>query len=187
MALHGRRLDALWKLSNNAALNEEDMTRALLTIAAAALRPGHAFGAYLLRVDADVLFVEETISRGPHAAWLPNTGATVDVADSLFRDIVRTGGTRSSVDIAADPATAALRAGGEGGARSFIACAFRAGDTMYVVALVSAQTLAEPFAEDDTHFMESLSTLLETRLSRRLQRARMSARAASERRPFATA
>jgi hypothetical protein len=179
MANHGRRLDALWKLSNNAALNEEDMTRALLTIAAAALRPGHAFGAHLLRVDADVLFVEETISRGPHAAWLPSTGATIEVVASVFRDIVRTGGTRGCADITADPVYASLRVGGESGARSFLATAFRAGDAMHVVALVSTATLPEPFAEDDVHFIESLATLLEPRVAVRRQRSRMLARAAS--------
>jgi hypothetical protein len=132
-----------------------------------------------LRVEADVLFVEETISRGPHAAWLPNTGATVAIDESVFRDIVRTGGTRSSPDIAADPHLATLRIGRETGARSFIACAFRAGATMYVVALVSAQTFAEPFAEDDVHFIESLATLLVSRVGRRGQRGRELARAAS--------
>jgi hypothetical protein len=167
MAIHGRRLDALWKLSTNAALHEDDITRALLTIAAAALRPGHAFGAHLLRVEADVLVVEETISRGPHAAWLPSTGATIEVAASVFRDIATTGGTRSCADVARSPEFATLRTGRELGARSFIGYAFRAGLSMYVVALVSAQALAEPFGEDDIHFVESLTTLLEPRLARR--------------------
>ena len=179
MALHGRRLDALWKLSNNPALNEDDMTLALLTIAAAARRPGHAFAAHLLRVDADALLVEATISRGPNAAWLPATGTTVPIVESLFRDIVRSGGTDSCHDVVTEPELAALRIGAETGTRSFIACAFRAGDATVVVALVSSQPLAGAFDHDDAHFMEVLAGLLESRLQRRLQRERIMARKAS--------
>ncbi len=175
--MHGRRLDALWKLSNNTALNEEDMTRALLTIAAAALRPGHAFAAHLLRVDAEVLFVEETISRGPHAALLPNTGTRVDRAESLFRTIAKNGGIDACPDVLADPERSALRVGRETGTRSFLACGFRAENITYVVALVSEAPVAEPFGPDDTHFIESLAGLLESRLTRRNQRARLLARA----------
>jgi hypothetical protein len=177
MALHGRRLDALWKLSNNTALTEEDMTRALLTIAAAALRPGHPFAAHLLRVDADDLIVEATISRGPSAAWLPTAGTTVPVADSLFREIVRGGGAGSCEDVAGRPELASLRIGAETGTRSYIARVFRAGEAKFVVALVSAQPIDDAFDHDDAHFMEVLAGLLESRLQRRLQRARIMARA----------
>jgi GAF domain-containing protein len=181
MAMHGRRLDALWKLSNNTALNEEDMTRALLTIASAALRPGHAFGACLLRVDFDALVVEEAIARGDQTAWIPKSGALIDILDSVYRDIVRNGGMRSSPDIRRDPAFAALRIARDAGPCSFVASAFRAGDAMYVVSLASTDTFDRPFTGDDLHFMESLATLLESRLARRQQRARMLAKAELER------
>jgi GAF domain-containing protein len=170
MALHGRRLDALWKLSNNTALGEDDMSRALLTIAAAALRPGHACSAHLLRLDVDVFHVEETISRGPTAAWLPSNGDSIPVSESLFRDVVRGTGTHACADVRADPSLAALRVGRETDARAFIACTVRAVDTTFVVALVSTQALAEPFDHDDVHFMESLATLLQSRLERRRRR-----------------
>jgi hypothetical protein len=181
MAMHGRRLDALWKLSNNTALNEEDMTRALLTIASAALRPGHAFGAGLFRVDIDVLVVEEAIARGDQMAWMPKTGALIDIVDSVYREIVRNGGMRSSPDIRRDPAVASLRIMREVGPCSFVACAFRAGDAMYVVSLASTDAFEHPFSGDDLHFMESLATLLESRLARRQQRARILAKAELER------
>ncbi len=153
------------------------MTRALLTIAAAALRPGHAFAAHLLRVDADVLFVEETISRGPQASWLPNTGTTVDLSDSLFRTIALTSGTDACRDVLTEPARAALRVGRDTGTRAFIACGFRAVDTKYVVALVSHVPVDDPFGIEDFHFLESLSGLLASRLERRSARARLLARA----------
>jgi GAF domain-containing protein len=170
MAMHGRRLDALWKLSTNSALKEEDMIRALLTIAAAALRPGVAFSAHLLRIEAGQLLVEETISRGPHAAWLPNNGDAIGVNASLFREAVLADATRSCADIRAEPELADLRAGGETRARSFIAAPFRAGDAKYVVAMVSTHAFPAPFDRDDEHFMESLVTLLAARLVNRPSR-----------------
>jgi hypothetical protein len=177
MAMHGRRLDALWKLSNNTAMNEEDMTRALLTIAAAAIRPGQPFAACLLRVDGQDLIVEETISRGPEAAWLPNSGTAIPLAESLFDELVRGTGTHAENDV--DGGT--LKAGMDFPTRAYIASALRAGDARYVVALVSPVPLSDEFGHDDVHFMESLVTLLQTRLERRLQRARMIARAERER------
>jgi hypothetical protein len=129
-----------------------------------------------LRVDVDVFHVEETISRGPHASWLPNTGHTIDVMDSLFRDIAHGGGIRSCPDVTQVPEYARLTAGRDTGTRSFIASGFRAGDVGYVVALVSTQT-STPFDDVDVHFMESLTALLSRRLERRVQRARLLARA----------
>jgi GAF domain-containing protein len=179
MAMHGRRLDALWKLSNNTALSEDDMTRALLTIAAAALRPGCAFSAHLMRVNGDRLCPEEAVSRGPHATWLGGGGASIALASSLVRDVARLGGTHACADIAADPLLAHLDAGDAGHAGSYIASAFRAGETRFVVALISTQAFATPFDHDDVHFVEALATLLATRLERRLQRERIRARWAS--------
>jgi hypothetical protein len=170
MAMHGRRLDALSKLSNNYTLKEEDMTRALLTIAAAALRPGFGFSAHLLRIEAGQLLVEETISRGPHAAWLPNNGDAIGVNASLFREAVLAGATRSCADMRTEPGLAELRAGGETRARSFIAAPFCAGDAKYVVALVSTHAFPAPFDRDDEHFMECLATLLASRLVSRPSR-----------------
>jgi hypothetical protein len=178
MAMHVRRLDALWKLSNNTALTEEDMTRALLTIAAAGLRPGQGFAAHLLRVDGDVLHVEETISRGPSAAWLPHTGTVVPLSQSLFRDVAKFGGTASCHDIALRPELQSLQIGRETGASAFLACGFRvSGGVRFVVALVSSQPLDQPFGMDDGHFIESLASLLETRVERRLNHARLMQRA----------
>jgi GAF domain-containing protein len=179
MALHGRRLDALWKLSKNTALSEDDMTRALLTIAAAAVRPGQPFAAHLLRLDQqfDELVVEETITRGPSAAWLPDIGTAVAVEASLFGSIARRGGTRSCADVTEFPELAELKLGRETGTRSFIASAFRAADVMYVVGLVSTDPVTEPFTDEDTHFMEILTTLLQSRLEMRRHRERLLERA----------
>lgn len=185
LTMHGRRLDALWKISNNAALNEEDMTRALLTVAAATLRPGRNFSALLHRVDRErnELIIEESIVRSDEGSLAPEFGTTIALADTPLLEVVRRQALHAAADVCAIEGDLAARAMvRETGMRAFIGTVFRAGDAMYTISLIATEPLDGAFDAEDTHFMESLATLLEKRLGRRMQRARMLARAEQERR-----
>jgi GAF domain-containing protein len=179
-AFHSSRLDALWRISTATGLSDEDMTRALLTLAAARMRPGMLFAAHLHRVAGDELIVEEIVSRAGAALRLPARGSACTLDASPLLEVVRRRASHACADVHAMPQLAD-RAGVRGtGMRSFVGTAFRAGGTVFALAVTSAQPLDGAFTDDDAHFLETIASLLELRVERQLARARIHIRAQRE-------
>ena len=181
--LNARRLDALWKIASNLSLGDADASRALLTLAAATIRPGTPFAAHLHRVDGATLVLEEAIAHTPGAgesAVYPMARQSERLENTPLFEVVRSGATHSCADLAAVPELAHREAVRVGGMRAFIGTAFRAGDAIFTITLGSSTANACDFDVEDSHFIESVATLLEKRVGGRLQRARMLARASAD-------
>ncbi len=178
-SMHARRLDALWKIST-AELRDEDMTRALLTLAAAQMRPGMPFAAHIHRVAGNELIVEETVSRDPGDGPLPARGSATALVDSPLLEVVQRRSSHAAPDLRAVPELAGRALVRERRMRSFVGAAFRAGANIFTVSVTSTQALDGTFDADDAHFLETIASLLETLIERRLQRARIHARAGND-------
>ncbi|GAC1348994.1 MAG: hypothetical protein NVSMB19_01950 [Vulcanimicrobiaceae bacterium] len=154
-----RRLESLWDLVVRRGLSGADHVRAVLREAVAGMGLD---AASLARVGTNELIVAYT-DRGDVA----ETPLPLD--RSLAAQAVLRSGSFSILDTAVVPELAAIA----GDTRSFLAAAFRVGDVRWVLTVAGRQPRAEPFQDDDWHYVETVVDALARAIERRESDARI--------------
>lgn len=171
-SLHARRLDALWRISTNPSLDGTQLFQAMLTIGAGALRPGQAFAGRIYRVEDGEIVVEAAVNEYLDAAvreTLTLVGGRLPLSETVQREVLLSGTTRSWADLNAEPALAARPGIRRNGWRSIIATPFRAGGSKYTLSFLSHAPTERRFDGDDHSYIEILASLFERHLQQRWQ------------------
>ena len=169
---HASRLEALWGIANNPALDDEEMLLAMLRQGAAAVRPGVAFCGLLARLDGTDVVTDAAFNEFLYGADVERgipAGDRVALEDTALIKVIRTGITRAWDDTKEDPAFARRRRALNQGWRSLISTPFRAGGGSYFLTFASLVPVPTPFGKEDHAYVELLGSLFATHLQARWQ------------------
>ncbi len=144
--MHQKRMDALWRLATDFALGDRVIVHEALGLGAALLVPGHAFGAQFGRVLGTRIAVEATNDERLGAAR--PAGAGLIAADARHREAIEHAATMHWNE----PAGALL------------ITPFSAGNALYVLTFRSPAPAPRAFTADDDGFVESIATLIGSRV-----------------------
>jgi len=167
---HANRLEALWRMTNNTALDDEELLAEMLRQGAAAVRPGGSFCAMLSRLDgSDVVTEAAYYDPAADATGGLQAGARVPLEESPTIEVIRAGITRAWDDVQADPAIARRPRVEQLRWRSMIATLLRAGGSSYFLTFASQTPAAKPFGKEDLAYVELLGAFFATHLQQRWQ------------------
>jgi hypothetical protein len=142
-----KRLDALWRLASDYALDDRRFVHAALGLGAALLVPGHAFGARFGRVLGTQISIEASNDERLAAGRSVREGR-VRIDEHHAEAIARLVTCRwSNVD--------------EG---ALLVTPFNAGNALYVLSFWSPAPVPRPFSPDDDAFAENSATLIGSRV-----------------------
>jgi diguanylate cyclase (GGDEF)-like protein len=171
---HAHRLEALWRMSNNTALDDEELLQAMLEQGAAALRPGMSFCGMLSRLDGSEIVVEAAfypldvdVPEGLHAA------DRTPLEDSASIEVIRGGISRYWDDVLTEPAFVRRKRVRQLHWRSLISTPFRAGGASYFLTFAAQQPTAKAFGKEDLAYIELLGAFFGTHLQQRWQWSRI--------------
>lgn len=161
-----RRLESLWRIVNTPHLHGQELVLAMLTDAAAALRPGELFTGTLGHIEGSE-YVADAVARAEgHPGAIERilrVGTRVPLDETLLARNLAAGRTQSWHDcqVVPDLPARARRAG----VRSQIATQFVANETLYVLMLASVEPPSDiPFSADDYEYVEVLGSFFSRHL-----------------------
>jgi DNA-binding response OmpR family regulator len=168
---HAARLEALWQIANNPALDDEQLLQAMLQQGASAVQPGLVCCGLLAIVDGTEVITEATYfdESSREAAGPLRPGVRTKLEDSAIMEVIRTGHTRSWDDIQADPLAVRRKRVMELRWRSMIITPLRAAGASYFLTFVATSPALKPFGKDDHAYVELLGSLFATHLQSRWQ------------------
>lgn len=168
---HAARLEALWQIANNPALDDEELLQAMLQQGASAVQPGLPCCALLATVDGTEIVTEATyFDESSRAAAGPlRPGMRTKLEDSPLMEVIRTGLTRSWNDMQADPLVVRRKRVKELRWRCMIGTQLRAAGATYYLGFVSTSPALKPFGREDHAYVELLGSLFATHLQSRWQ------------------
>ena len=171
---HAHRLEALWRMTNNTALDDEELLHAMLDQGAAALRPGMLFSGMLARLDGSEVVTEAAhYPAGVDAPDGLQAGARTPLEDSASIEVIRSGISRYWDDVLADPAFARRKRVKALRWRSLISTPFRAGGASYFLTFAGREPTTKPFGKEDLAYVELLGAFFATHLQQRWQWSRI--------------
>jgi diguanylate cyclase (GGDEF)-like protein len=168
---HAARLEALWQIANNPALDDEQLLQAMLQQGASAVQPGLICCGLLATVDGTEVVTEATYfdESSQEAAGPLRPGVRTRLEESAIMEVIRTGITRSWDDIQADPLAARRKRVTQLRWRSMIITPLRAAGATYYLCFVSTSAAVKPFGKEDHAYVELLGSLFATHLQSRWQ------------------
>jgi diguanylate cyclase (GGDEF)-like protein len=153
---HARRLEALWRIANNPSLHGEQLVQAMLSQAAAALRPGEDFSGLLGRIEGKhVTLLAVAPADGVR---VPTMGTRTATAETAIVNQLKAGRTRAWEDLDSAGMPHPL------GWKSVISTQFPAGDATYSMTFASGVRTKEPFGSDDFAYLKVIGTFFAHRL-----------------------
>jgi len=168
---HAERLESLWRIANNPALQDEELVDAMLEQGAAAIRPGQPFLGLLGRIEGTDLITEAMAGDGGEASRkLLRIGNRTPVANTVVAHSLAAGKTQSWDDWEARKIPSKQRALGW---RAVITTHFTAGGASYALTFASAETTLKPFGPQDHAYVEVLGAFFATRLQQQWQALRI--------------
>jgi diguanylate cyclase (GGDEF)-like protein len=149
---HARRLEALWHIANNPSLRGEQLVLAMLSQAAAALRPGESFSGLLGRIeDGYVTLLSAACGEGMR---VPKVGTRAPTTETAVVSQLQAGRRRAWEDLEGTGTPHPL------GWKSVISTQILAGDATYSMTFAAAVRTAAPFGSDDFAYLEVIGTFL---------------------------
>ncbi len=171
---HAKRLEALWRMTNNSALDDEEMLNAMLEQGAEALRPGQAFCGLLSRLDGSEVATEAAYYHpGFDAPGGVHAGDRTPLEDSLAIEVIRGGISRFWDDLQADKTFARRKRVQQLRWRSIISTPFRAGGASYFLTFASQSPTTKAFGKEDLAYVELIGAFFGTHLQQRWQWTRI--------------
>jgi hypothetical protein len=145
--LQQKRMDALWRVAGDIALDDRRLTYEALGVGAALLVPGQPFGALVGRIVGDGIAVEE--ANAERVGGDRHTVGALVALDARTRIAVE-GQTTRHWD--------------EPGAGALVVVPFTAGNALYALVLRSPQPASRPFTPDDDAFAEGVASVIASRI-----------------------
>lgn len=172
---HAERLEALWRAATNPSLRDDDLVQAMLEHGASGIRPGQPFRGLLARIENGGLRLERAArTHGFADAADPGSddiGRFVPISDFIGEGSLQAAATRAWDDIQsageAPPLVLAY------GWRAVIRTSFTAGASPYLLAFVSTEPAAKPFALEDRAYVEVLASFFSAHFQQRWQSERI--------------
>jgi len=167
---HAERLEALWKVVNDPALRDAELWFAMLSQAAAAIRPDQGYRGLLWRIQGAEMILEAAVDAPGHllSERLTEVGFVIPLERTVIAKILAEGGgTRSWDDTQAtafsNPLARSI------GARSFAVTTFTAGGTTWALAFASGRTSSKPLGPQDHVYIEILASFFANHVQQRWQ------------------
>lgn len=167
---HAERLEALWRIVNDAALRLEERWVAMLREAAAAIRVGQGFQGSLWRVDETELIIEAVTEPSPSlpGALAMRPGDVLPIEGGVVHQLLVEGGrTQAWDDLHASGWASPLAR--QMGTRALIATTFTAGGTTWGVSFASTIPSLYPFGPEDKAYVEVLASFFANNVQQRWQ------------------
>jgi diguanylate cyclase (GGDEF)-like protein len=169
---HARRLESLWKLASQPALNDESFLCAVLDESASAIHPGPAFYGVISHLDGAEVVIDMSRLSASIDGMLAER-ARLPLKETLIAELLRAGRTCSWDDVHAHASLAAIPRVATMPWRAFIGTPFRVGPTVYFLSFTSPAALCEPFTADDHAYLEIVASFCASRLQQRVQFERL--------------
>ncbi len=171
---HALRLEAAWKIVNDANTSDADKRTAMLTQAAASIRPGEGFRGTLWRITGDFMTCEAIGEAAGNdlTVGLVEVGSCHEVASSVV-GLTRGsgGGSRSWSDVrASEPQLEFCNAQGT---RSCIVTTFDAGNAIWALTFASGSPAVRPFGMLDHAYVDVLTSFFSNHVQQRWQHDRL--------------
>jgi diguanylate cyclase (GGDEF)-like protein len=167
---HAERLEALWKVVNDPALRDAELWFAMLSQAAAAIRPSQGYRGLLWRIQGAEMILEAAVDAPGHllSERLTEVGFVIPLERTVIGKILAEGGgTRSWDDTQAtvfsNPLWRSI------GARSFVVTTFTAGGASWALAFASGRTSSKPLGPQDHVYIEVLASFFANHVQQRWQ------------------
>ncbi|HEX3550806.1 MAG TPA: EAL domain-containing protein [Candidatus Elarobacter sp.] len=167
---HSRRLESLWKLASQPALDDEAFLRAVLDEASSAMLPGADLTGAVSHLDGPDIVIDVARQAGGHST-VP-VGARVPIEQTFLAEVLRAGGTRSWSSRAPGRPRGLWHIDGQPW-QGFIGTSVRVGSTQYFLSFVTAVPMAEPFSPEDHAYVETVAAFCAMRLQQREQVQRL--------------
>jgi diguanylate cyclase (GGDEF)-like protein len=167
------RFRAVWEIVSLAAVSKTDISKAVLRIATAAMRPGKPILGMLSHQVEDAIVVDATSWAGyadelDRLTDLVYPGATFPLEQTMVSELREIGHAMAWDDVAADP-DPGVRSKAEGFA-SFIGAPIRIAGLVHFLSFTSPlPMLDEPYAEDDIAYVDMVAAFFATRLKQEQQ------------------
>jgi diguanylate cyclase (GGDEF)-like protein len=171
--LHAERLEALWKIVNDPSLRGEELLRAMLSEAAAAIRPDQEFRGMLWRVQGTDMIVE-ALSHPDHSPGNLHTyiGAIIPLDRTIIGKVLAEGtGTRSWDDVESSAYRSNFTKAHE--TRALIVTTFNAGAMTWGISFASTATARNPLGPQDNVYIEVLASFFANHVQQRWQFERL--------------
>ncbi len=173
------RIRALWEIATQVGRPVDHVYDELLRTATAAIRPGKMMCGILSHVDDDnnTIVIDATSWSAPQSQGLPlmdtvYPGATFPLSGSLTESLLATPGTVAWNDLRSSHGNDAVWQ--QVGLQSYIGRYLNAGRRTYFIAFASLEPMIdEPYAEDDTAYVDVVASFFEARFSETLHYERL--------------
>jgi diguanylate cyclase (GGDEF)-like protein len=170
------RLAALWRVTHNTLLDDDELLSAMLRDGAEGMREGEDFSGMFARLDGNDIVVEALFNGGlatEHMAGLPLTGHRFELEGSTFVEMLRGGVTQSWTDAARDPHVGSLKRLSTVGCRNVIMTPVHACGSSHFLSFSSLAPLARAFTAEDHAYVELLASFFASHLHSRWQSNRI--------------
>ncbi|HEX3462565.1 MAG TPA: EAL domain-containing protein [Candidatus Elarobacter sp.] len=169
---HSRRLETLWKLASQPALDDEAFLRAVLLESSSAIHPGREFVGVITHLDGTDAVVDIN-QNGSEIDEDLAVAARLPIADTLVAELLRTGHTCSWNDVHRHESIAHIRRVRSMPWKAFVGTPFRVGPTVYFLTFTSTAALVEQFSAEDHAYVEIVASFCASRLQQRVQFERL--------------
>ncbi|HTD33550.1 MAG TPA: MASE4 domain-containing protein, partial [Candidatus Elarobacter sp.] len=150
---HSRRLETLWKLASQPALDDDAFLRAVLLESSCAIHPGPEFFGMITHLDGTDAVIDMN-QNGAAVDGALAVGSRLPIAETLVAELLRTGRTCSWNDVHAHQTLAHIPRVGQMPWKAFIGTPFRVGPTVYFLTFTSVSALVEAFSAEDHAYVE---------------------------------
>ncbi|HZW53874.1 MAG TPA: bifunctional diguanylate cyclase/phosphodiesterase, partial [Candidatus Elarobacter sp.] len=169
---HSRRLETLWRLASQPALDDEAFLRAVLAESSEGVHPGPQFFGMLTRLDGAEVVIELN-QDGTAIDGQLAPGSRLPLAETLLSELLRTGRTCAWDDVHAHDAIAHIPRVRSMPWSAFVGTPFRVGPTVYFLTFTSRSALVEAFSPEDHAYVEIVASFCASRLQQRTQFERL--------------
>lgn len=169
---HARRLEALWKLASQPALDDDAFLHAVLVASSEGIHPGPQFYGVISHLDGAEIVIDINQECDAIDGALARA-ARLPVAQTLLAELLRAGKTCSWSDVRCEDALAHVPRVRTMPWRAFVGTPFQVGPTVYFLTFTSQAALVEPFSSEDHAYLEIVASFCSSRLQQRVQFERL--------------
>jgi diguanylate cyclase (GGDEF)-like protein len=171
------RIRALWEIASQVGRSPERIFDELLNTATAAIRPGKMMFGILSHLDNETVVIDAISWSAPESQGLRfmdtiYPGATFEIHQTLLESLVDAHEARAWDDLGSLDGTGTVWE--QVGWRSFIGKKLAAGRQTYFLGFASLQPMIDqPYAEDDSAYVDVIASFFEARFSETLHYERL--------------
>ena len=169
---HSRRLETLWKLASQPALDDDAFLRAVLLESSSAMHPGPEFFGMIAHLDGTDVVIDINQNGGAIDGALA-VGSRLPIDRTLLAELLRIGRTCSWNDVHEHESLAHIPRVREMPWKAFVGTPFKVGPTVYFLTFTSTSALVEPFSAEDHAYVEIVASFCASRLQQRVQFERL--------------